>query len=355
LDFTQDIAFRTGTQSPIAGVSGWTYTRSGSAYDLAGSTLFSANTPRRTSAGLLVEAGATNLALWSQDFSNAAWTKTNVNVTTGVGAPDGTTNAHTLSPTVTDGQMIQTIGGSLGVGQPYTSSMWVRRRSGSGNVWLINPDGAGITLISPTSAWQRFSVTGNGAAVNNLPGIRINTIGDQIDVFGAQLETGSTATSYIPTTTSSASRGADAASVTGLSFSGAHSVIALTGGQNPPNPGFISQLDDTTVNNRSAITYQGANLIGVIRSGGSASDPTMGTATTAAQRTAIRVQTSNSVGAVNGVLGGGVGTLQPTGTLTRLGIGQRTTTADSYLNGLIQLLAIVPRALTDAELTGATS
>lgn len=55
-------------------------------------TSFSADTPRITNRGLLLEAAATNLFPRSAEFDNAAWTKLGSTVTAdGADAPDGTT------------------------------------------------------------------------------------------------------------------------------------------------------------------------------------------------------------------------------------------------------------------------
>jgi len=357
LDFANNVAYRLGARTAATAVSGFTYTRSGSAYDLAGATLFGANTPRRTSAGLLVEAGATNLALWSQDFSNGVWSASNATVTTGVSDPSGGTGAQTITATAPAGTAYQVVGGSLGVGTTYTGSMWMRRRTGSGTISLVQPNGAGITDVVLTSAWQRMSVSGPGAtaAGNNFVGPRIATSGDAIDVWSAQFEVGSSASSLIPTTTSSASRGADAASITGLSFSGAHSVIALVGTKTAVSGESLYNLSDGTSANRSTIYQSTSRTLTRVDSGGvNQGDTDSGAWLTTAQKIAARIQTNDARGAVDGALGTtDTGVTLPVGTLSTLGIGSRG--GSNFPNGLIQLLAIVPRALTDGELTGATS
>ena len=106
-------------------VPGWSFTKSGTAYDLAGTTSFGANTPRRTSAGLLVEAAGTNLLLQSQTFDNASWTATNATVTANSAvAPDGTLTADTVTATAAFGRIHQFV---TYTAVPHTLSVFVRK------------------------------------------------------------------------------------------------------------------------------------------------------------------------------------------------------------------------------------
>jgi hypothetical protein len=142
-----------------------------------------------------------NLVLRSQDFSNAAWALTTATLTTGIDDPSGGTTAVTLTATSANGQILQTVSGSLGTGTNYICAIWVRRRTGSGTVSLFNPNAGGITTITPTSSWQQFSVVGPGAASSIFHGLRLATSGDAVDIAFAQINEGSSATAYVATTT----------------------------------------------------------------------------------------------------------------------------------------------------------
>jgi hypothetical protein len=146
-----------------------------------------------------------NLCLHSQALDNAAWGLTTATRTTGIDDPAGGTTACTLTATSANGQILQAIGGSLGTGTNYTVSVYLRRRTGTGDVWIFNPNAGGITTVTLTSSWQRFSVTGLGAAATNSVGVRLATSGDAIDVAFAQLEVGSSASPYLPTTSAAVS------------------------------------------------------------------------------------------------------------------------------------------------------
>jgi len=354
LDFANNVAYRLGTRTAATAVSGFTYTRSGSAYDLAGSTLFGANVARRTSAGLLVEAGATNLCLQSQNQS--AWTNDNGS-TTSTTAPDGSATACVFtentsntphrwytSATVSSGATVtwsvflaagtrRYVAVGVGNGSNYFSVRVDTQNWSLGATQSVGTGaGTAATITSVGSGFYRISVTGSIAATTSyflfVSGNLVSSgdVGEgytgtsaTIVAWGAQLETGSTATSYIPTTTASASRGADAASITGLSFSGAHSVIALTGVKGAAANEFVSQLDDGSNSNRSVIFRSAPNALAYVQSGAvDQAVQSIGTWTSGAQKMAARTATNDVRGAIDGVLGSAdtVATL-PAGTLSR--------------------------------------
>lgn len=299
LDFTQNIAFRAGTSSTITGVSGWTYTRSGTAYDLAGTTSFAANTLRRTSAGLLCEPGATNLFLNSDVGATQSITLTAVQ--------------HVLSFQGT---------GSITLSGTATGTL-----NGTGANQFVS------LAFTPTAGSVTFTVTGSVTFVQ----VEISTSGFR--------------SSYIPTAGTSASRGTDVPVITGLPFSGAHSVIALTGTKNTPTFGRVFLLSDGTVSNRTIIdTADGVNARLVSISAGVTTAGNFGAWSTGAQRMAIRNQVGDTRGAVAGTLGTAIAPAAlPVGTLGTLDF------SSSSMNGLLQIIAILPRAMSDAELQAATA
>jgi hypothetical protein len=71
----------------------------------------------------------------------------------------------------------------------------MRRRTGTGNVDIQAGDGV-YSTVTLTTDFQRFSVSAALTAGARTPGIRIVTNTDAVDVWGAQLETGSSATTY---------------------------------------------------------------------------------------------------------------------------------------------------------------
>ncbi len=165
----------------------------------------------------------TNLLRWSQDFSQG-WTRT-ANGTgvapqleanyVGNPAPDGTYTADRLFFNLNGGTTGSDYSRLLGAavtgvpGQVYTFSIWMRTVSGTAQVLIEETDqSAWASTVTVTPVWQRFQVSSN--VWLNLPQTVINfnvflrgTFGtsDTVDLllWGAQLETGTVATPYIPT------------------------------------------------------------------------------------------------------------------------------------------------------------
>jgi len=204
---------------------------------------------------LLVEPSAQNLALQSQDFTTT-WSPTNVTVSanvTGTTDPFGTNLADLLTATASgSARVVQTF--SFVSGTTYTYSCFAKAgngffgmtmenggvASGVAVIWNVSTGafsvsgsvGSGYTLQAHNienygNGWYRCSmrvllgltVTGN-IRVNTSNGTMSSVVvqsdnGNNVYVFGAQVETGSVATSYIPTTTAAVTRNADVISVSG--------------------------------------------------------------------------------------------------------------------------------------------
>lgn len=139
-----------------------------------------------------------NLLTYSQQFDNAAWTKTNATVIANTEvAPDGTTTADTLTATAANAVVSQAI---TATALPHVFSVYLKRKTGTGAVEIQSASGT-WTAAAVTTTWTQFNVTTTPTAGSGASGIRLTTSGDEVFVWGAQLEQRSQVTAYTPTTT----------------------------------------------------------------------------------------------------------------------------------------------------------
>lgn len=197
--------------------------------------------------GLILEGAATNLLTYSEQFDNAAWAKARSTVTANVGsvtAPDGSNYADKLVEDTANNLHVAYQSCTVTSGQIYTFSIYLKAGErtklflnlsvafpGASDVAfdLVAGNASGITnTINPVgNGWYRCSITATanatGAANVNLYcyTTAVSYTGDGTSglyIWGAQLETGSVATSYIPTTTAQVTRAADVVTGSGLVY-----------------------------------------------------------------------------------------------------------------------------------------
>jgi len=270
---------------------------------------------------LLLEPQRTNLMTYSEQFDNAAWTKENATITANsVISPSGLQDADTLTDNTTSGRhRLQSQSISFVSGTTYTYSVFVKKNS-NGRFLLINAasganaravlnlDTLEITNINGTGAvedfgngWYRFSVTGTATITagqttyiqmqNSASDVTYVGDGSSFYLWGAQIESGSYSTSYIPTTSASVTRLADSCYKTGVAdwigqtegtLFVEGSAISTGSGIGVENSGYLLAISDNTINNQISIRlypYDGKYYIQV-RSGGSAVISTTYTPTT---------------------------------------------------------------------------
>jgi hypothetical protein len=153
----------------------------------------------------LIEKVRTNLALYSEDLTDAVYTKSNVTITANSEiAPDGTLTADTITATSTLGltQGVVTVTSGL----VYTMSGWLKRKTGTGQINLRGVSNTN-TPITITNDWVRYSVSLTAADTTGRYGVRLDVSGDEVCAWGFQLEVGDIITDYIATTTAAVSVG----------------------------------------------------------------------------------------------------------------------------------------------------
>lgn len=158
------------------------------------------NATRINSAGL-VEIPRTNLCLRSEEFNDVTWIKTNGATITANSeiSPIGILNADLMTATAAFAQVQTTP--TVVIGVSYTVSMWIKRISGTGQVYLRSIENVS-TPITITNEWVRYSVTTTATTTIGRIGVQLGVSGDSVAVWGAQLETSNVATEYIPTVAS---------------------------------------------------------------------------------------------------------------------------------------------------------
>lgn len=210
--------------------------------------------------GLLCEPAGTNLCLRSSEFDNASWTKQNATVgVNAVAAPNGVVEADGVIPTAGSVQSYASQAVSpVTSGANYTCSVFVKNGT-LGNNWIAMDVTSGTQWVG----WFNLATGAKGTQLNNPVSYNITSVGNgwyRIDVtiltgatsilcllrarsadgsvspvtgdgtspayyaYGAQAETGSVATSPIPTLTASVTRAVDNYNVTPASIN--HSATA---------------------------------------------------------------------------------------------------------------------------------
>lgn len=359
----------------------------------SGQARFDHNPTTGESLGLLIEEARTNLLTYSAQFDNAAWSKNLATVTANTMiAPDGTLSADILLPDSTSSdlhQFEQTVSLSA---VPYTASIYVKPygysycmlgiggATSKGKYFdLVNgtvgadwgSSGATGTITSVGNGWFRITMT--VTVVAGSPGVILRVYNSNtfnafsgngfsgIFIWGAQLEAGSFATSYIPTVASSVTRNADAASMTGTNFSswfnngegtlyGETSFLSgsITSDQ------VVFEVDDGTVSNRNKFSRYNGVIYGTTANGSAVADFSLGSASSAgtSYRAAYVYKTNDFAGTVNG---GTVGTdtngVTPNG-LNKAFIG--VSANGEYVNGRIKKVSYYPIRVTNTQLQSLT-
>ena len=205
---------------------------------------------------LLVEASGSNLALQSENFTTT-WGAASLNITSGFTSPTNSNLGALIEASAVGGRLRQSVtltsgatldfscfaklgtlssGVSLvfqdGTATNYTSGACQAFRLDTGQLASSGSTGAGFTVVRSGienygNGWYRCNlavtmgytpanphimIRPTAALTSNIP---VTVSGDTCYIFGAQLETGSIATSYIPTTTTSATRNAEVITLSG--------------------------------------------------------------------------------------------------------------------------------------------
>ncbi len=190
----------------------------------------------------------TNQVLRSQEFdsdSPTMWTRTNITVTpNATTAPDGTTTADLIAATSAAAVVARTANNvMLATGTSYTASIYTKKGTRTTARFLIRNDTSGTNFSACTFNYDTGAVDQSDWSAQQLPNgwWRLSftrssgiTVGDSLAfywgelgavlaagaswyVWGAQVAVGTPVGPYIATTTATATRSADVASIADLS------------------------------------------------------------------------------------------------------------------------------------------
>jgi hypothetical protein len=340
---------------------------------------------------ILLEPQRTNLVTFSEQLDNAAWTKPNTIATANsTTSPSGVQNADTFTANGASSQhrTDQTL--NVISGTTYTWSVYAKKNTnnfiqltgfdgGFGAIVFANFDlnngvvgsvGVGTTasIQSVGNGWYRCSINLT-AILTGTSGIQVyivtsataarketNTLSTSVFLWGAQLEAGAYATSYIPTTSASVTRNLDIVQATGVS-----SLIGQTEGTIYWEGTMTSGLDDLFYLNRSATNsvfiYKNSNNTIVFRIyyGGVALSIGNATPYTGLVKIAAAYKNGDSVLYINGVQTGISATAFTfTGALTDVVLNN-----SAFLFGnatkSVKTAALFPTRLTNAQLAALTA
>jgi hypothetical protein len=350
--------------------------------------------------GLLIEGSASTLNQYSEDFSNAYWSKPNASVSSiSVTGPDnvaGTTRRIVEDNTTNQHGLRRQL--SITSGTTYTMSVFVKPGSYdsfgfemyasasnnakaevtsiSGNTQTVtSASGVNATLARTpmtASGWYRYALTFTSTATQsgdfNILIKQTNSYAgngtNYMDVYGFMLETGSGASSYIPTGASTGNRAKDVCNITGSNFSSWF----------VDGPGtIVAQSDNVKVNTRNLLCEFNKDASNYIQMGvgaGAGSGEALfynpngfsQSGTTPSLNTAYKSAYVWDTNYFKMCLNGTLGSADTTGNILSSGMvnlsigGDLTNPTDVYIkNGHIRSLKYWPTRLSDAQLQALTT
>ena len=326
---------------------------------------------------ILSELSSVNQIRYSEDFSNALWTKGAIGLTSSTGtSPRGTSQTlYTITRQPASGDGLHAALASAGVDQGIGMSVWLRRVSGpgsTGQVWIgREPQTSPLTpsegeLVTVGSDWQRFEYKTTDFPASTTRMYINPQFSHYFQVWGAQTEKAATSktgrlSSYIPTTSISVTRARDNyrdggdASLIGAQ-EGVFFVEAAALADSGVSRGIALSASNSAAN-RVALFYRSSSgqvLVIVQGSSGYISLVASGVTQTNFNKIAVKYKSGDLALWVNGVEADTTTqSLVFNAALSELAFDQGNGTL--HFDGFIKQVAVFKEVLSDAELAALTS
>ena len=353
--------------------------------------------------GLLIEEARTNLVTRSEEFNDAAWTKTNSSITANATtAPSGTATADKLIEALDTNLVHQVTQSGVTIVSlaTYTASVFVkadtrtRVRVGflvaasgvvadanltAGTIGAASAFGGGAAAASSIQAlnngWYRISVTGTGAAGTSGE-LRVELLdasgnrqynGDGTSglfLWGAQLEAGAFPTSYIPTTTTALTRSQDRAVINTLApwYNSAAGTIYAEFAVTQPAAGsnqFLARSSDNSYSNQIGDFINTTGFVGISTASGGVFDGLAATSVVVSANTITKAVGAYATNDLAAVKDGGTVATDPTATipsgLTRFDLGSDHSGLNNIKAGYLRRITYYPTRLSNAQLQTITT
>ena len=345
-----------------------------------------------TASSLLVEPERTNLITYSEDFENSGWGTYNSTLEAdSVISPNGILNATKLIGTndVT-AHTLYTNAYTVVSGVDYTHSVFIKKSqskyvqlytgNGYGNYYAnFNLEDGVVETFTTLDAnienigggWYKCSTKANSStttaqstvalidSATSGRGYAFNAENESVYIWGAQIEEGSYATSYIPTSGSTVTRVQDQYSKAGISnlINSEEGVLFLEiAALSDDGTNRLFQINDSTTSNMITLGYTPVSnqLLVEIRSGGGSIDDLTHTITDVLlyNKIALKWKENDVALWVNGVEVG----IIPTVTMP-IGLNKLVFDYNGILHfyGKVKQLQVFKTALTDTELATLTT
>lgn len=357
--------------------------------------------------GLLIEESRTNLLLYSEDFTNAAWTKSSMAVTADAGSsPDGATGADKLVPANGSSLTACSVRGTVtkaATATSYTYSIFASaaefnriRVFANDGATTANSASATISLADGsivTAAAASGTFTNASVAVTPFAGSiyricltftsstettlhcrayvfdSVATTGNGtsgIYVWGADLEEGTYATSYKPTASASFTRAAETAKISANTFSQMYNqaegtlfaVIRPNAVDPARNARFLEVSGGSTVNRVTLFASTSNRMTAQVRTAGVTRSTLLVSGKFQALtrvRVAAAFKDNDLALSVDGGLVTDTSTFPVATPVSELDIGYAGTVPGETLNGWIEAVQYFPNRLSNAQLQAMTA